>query len=142
MDIQAQRDKADAFWRMHNRSYLLGIGQKESRFEHAVSRLKAYRAAGADCLYPMGYFDPRTIAALVNALAGPINVMGLPGVPPAAELERLGVARVSTASGPARVALTASRKAAAELTRTGSFEVFGSDTVSHQVANALMSTRG
>jgi hypothetical protein len=63
MDIQAQRDKADAFWRMHNRSYLLGIGQKESRFEHAVSRLKAYRAAGADCLYPMGYFDPRTIAA-------------------------------------------------------------------------------
>jgi len=122
--------------------YLLGIGEKSTRFNHAVGRLNAYRAAGADCLYAMGYFDAATIGRLVKAVNGPLNVMGLPGTPPVAELERLGVARVSTASGPTRVAMTATRRAADELMRTGSFEVFGGDTISHQDANALMERRG
>jgi 2-methylisocitrate lyase-like PEP mutase family enzyme len=122
--------------------YLLGIGEKSARFDHTVSRLNAYHEAGADCLYAMGYFDAATIGRLVKAVKGPLNVMGLPGTPPVAELQRLGVARVSTASGPTRVAMTATRKAADELMRTGSFEVFGGDTISHQDANALMQRRG
>ena len=121
--------------------YLLGIGEKAARFDHAVSRLNAYRAAGADCLYAMGYFDADTIGRLTKAVNGPLNVMGLPGTPSVAELERLGVARVSTASGPARVAMTATRDSAVELLRSGSFEVFGGNTMSHQEANALMDKR-
>jgi 2-methylisocitrate lyase-like PEP mutase family enzyme len=121
--------------------FLLGIGEKASRFEHAVRRLNAYREAGADCLYPMGYLDSQTIAALVKAIDGPINVMGVPGMPPVAELQRLGVARVSTASGPARIAMTATRKLAAELSRNGIFDLFGGDTMTHQTANELMVRR-
>ena len=121
--------------------YLLGIGEKAERFDHAVNRLNAYRAAGADCLYAMGYFDADTIGRLTKAVNGPLNIMGLPGTPSAAELERLGVARVSTASGPARVAMTATRDSAVELLRSGSFEVFGGNTMSHQEANALMDKR-
>jgi len=121
--------------------FLLGIGEKASRFEHAVRRLNAYREAGADCLYPMGYLDSQTIAALVKAIDGPINVMGVPGMPPVAELQRLGVARVSTASGPARIAMTATRKLAAELSRNGIFDLFGGDTMTHQAANELMVRR-
>jgi 2-methylisocitrate lyase-like PEP mutase family enzyme len=121
--------------------FLLGIGEKSARFNHAVQRLNAYREAGADCLYPMGFFDTDTIGRLAKAVNGPINIMGLPGAPAVAELERLGVARVSTASGPARVSMTATRKIAAELHRTGTFDVFGGDTMSHQDANALMAKR-
>jgi len=121
--------------------YLLGIGEKASRFDHAVTRLNAYSAGGADCLYAMGYFDADTIGRLVKAVDGPLNVMGVPGMPPVAELESLGVARVSTASGPTRVAMTATRKSAGDLMRTGSFDVFGGDTMSHQDANALMEKR-
>ena len=121
--------------------FLLGIGEKASRFEHAVQRLNAYREAGADCLYPMGYLDSQTIAALVKEVDGPINVMGVPGMPPVAELQRLGVARVSTASGPARIAMTATRKLAAELSRNGIFDLFGGDTMTHQTANELMVRR-
>ena len=121
--------------------YLIGIGEKASRFEHAVRRLNAYREAGADCLYPMGYLDSQTIVALVKAIDGPINVMGVPGMPPVAELQRLGVARVSTASGPARIAMTATRKLAAELSRNGIFDLFGGDTMTHQAANELMVRR-
>lgn len=122
--------------------YLLGIGEKSTRFDHAVRRLNAYREAGADCLYPMGFLDAETIARMVKAVNGPINVMGVPGMPSAAELQRLGVARVSTASGPARVAMTATRKIARDLMRSGSFDIFGGDTMSHQEANALMAKRG
>jgi 2-methylisocitrate lyase-like PEP mutase family enzyme len=117
---------------------LLGIGEKAGRFDLAVERLNAYRKAGADCLYPIGYLDSATIARLVQAIDGPINVMGLAGTPAVNELERLGVARVSTASGPARVALTAIRKMAEALMREGSFDQFGGDTLSHQAANTLM----
>lgn len=121
--------------------YLLGIGEKASRFEHAVRRLNAYREAGADCLYPIGYLDPVTIAALVKAIDGPINVIGVPGTPPVAELQRLGVARVSTASGPARIAMTATHQLAAELARNGTFDIFGGDTMNHQTANDLMARK-
>ena len=118
--------------------YLLGIGEKASLFEQAVRRLNAYREAGADCLYPIGYLDVDTIAALVKAINGPINVIGVPGIPSVSELQRLGVARVSTASGPARIAMTATRKLAAELLRNGTFEVFGGGTMTPQAANALI----
>ncbi len=121
--------------------FLLGIGEKAARFDHAVERLNAYRKAGADCLYPIGYFDSDTIARLVKAINGPINIMGLPGAPIVTELEHLGVARVSTASGPSRVAMTATKKFAEALKRDGSFEILGRDTMSHQEANALMAKR-
>ena len=39
------------------------------------------------------------IARLVKALGAPINIVARAGTPPVAELERIGVARVSIASG-------------------------------------------
>jgi 2-methylisocitrate lyase-like PEP mutase family enzyme len=122
--------------------FLLSIGEKSSRFDHAVQRLNAYREAGADCLYPIGFFDTETIGRLAKAVNGPINIAGLPGAPPVSELERLGVARVSTASCPARVAMTATKKIATELASNGSFEIFGGDTMGPVEANALMAKRG
>ncbi|MGH7907595.1 MAG: isocitrate lyase/PEP mutase family protein [Candidatus Binataceae bacterium] len=120
--------------------FLRGIGDKSGRFDHAVQRLNAYRRAGADCLYPIGFFDADTIARLVKAVDGPINVMGLAGMPTVAEMERLGVARVSTASGPCRVAMAATSRAASALMRDGSFDIFA-DLMSHQEANRLFDKR-
>jgi 2-methylisocitrate lyase-like PEP mutase family enzyme len=121
--------------------FLFGLGEEEQRFALAVERLNSYSKAGADCLYPIGYLDASIIARLVKAVKGPINVMGVPTTPAVAELERLGVARVSTASAPARVAMTATKKLAESLMRTGSFEMFGGETISHQEANALFANR-
>ncbi|HKV54117.1 MAG TPA: isocitrate lyase/phosphoenolpyruvate mutase family protein [Candidatus Binataceae bacterium] len=144
--IRAARSAADAAGvpiviNARSDVYLRGVGEKTSRFEHVVSRLKAYQAAGADCLYPMGFLPAATIADLARALDAPINIVGVPGVPSAAELQRLGVARVSTASGPARVAMAATQRIATELARSGSFDIFGGDTMTPQVANALMAKR-
>jgi 2-methylisocitrate lyase-like PEP mutase family enzyme len=121
--------------------FLLGMGEKSERFKLGVERLNAYREAGADCLYPIGYFDTDAISRLIKAIDGPINVIGLAGMPSVLELERLGVARVSTASGPCRVAMTTTKRMAENLMRDGSFDVFGGALMSHQEANALMSKR-
>jgi 2-methylisocitrate lyase-like PEP mutase family enzyme len=53
---------------------------------------------GADCVYPFGLSDPKTIGALVKAVDAPVKITGRPGMPNAAALQRLGVARITIAS--------------------------------------------
>jgi 2-methylisocitrate lyase-like PEP mutase family enzyme len=60
----------------------------------ALERARRYRDAGADCIYPIGVRDERTIAEFV-ALGVPVNVLLLPDAPPIARLAELGVARIS-----------------------------------------------
>ena len=60
----------------------------------ALERARAYHAAGADCVYPIGIADDATIAAFVET-GIPVNVLLRPGAPPIARLAELGVARVS-----------------------------------------------
>jgi 2-methylisocitrate lyase-like PEP mutase family enzyme len=62
--------------------------------EEALARARAYRDAGADCVYPIGVADERTIGAFVE-VGVPVNILLRPGAPPIARLAELGVARVS-----------------------------------------------
>ncbi|MGC2199864.1 MAG: isocitrate lyase/phosphoenolpyruvate mutase family protein [Stellaceae bacterium] len=102
--------------------YLRNIGDEASRFEQAVERGRAYLAAGADCFYPITLRDPATIGRLVKALGAPININVRAGSPSVAELEALGVARASTASQVALMAMSLTRQIADELRQTGRFD--------------------
>ena len=104
--------------------YLKNVGDLASRFDEAVRRGKAYLAAGADCIYPFGLGDIDTIARLVKALENaPVNIVARAGTPPAAELQRIGVARVTIASG-ATLAVMSLIKTIGETLRTaGTFDV-------------------
>lgn len=121
--------------------YLRGVGEEKDRFGHAIDRANAYRAAGADCLFVPGVRDAPTIAALVKAINGPINVLAAAGTPPIPELERLGVARVSMGSGPMRAALTLTRRIAQELRGPGAFAAFTQDTITHAEVNQLLARK-
>jgi 2-methylisocitrate lyase-like PEP mutase family enzyme len=90
-------------------------------FDETVRRARAYLEAGADCVFVPGVTDADTIGRLVEAVPGPLNVLAMPSTPPVAELERLGVARVSVGSGLGRAALAWTRDAAATILATGSF---------------------
>ena len=102
--------------------YLRNIGDDASRFEETVERGRAYLAAGADCVYPIGLRDPATIGRLVKAIGAPININVRAGSPSVAELEALGVARASTASQVALMAMSMTRQVADELRATGRFD--------------------
>jgi len=81
----------------------------------AAARGNAYLAAGADCVYPI-LAPVSSIDALVHRIKGPINVIAEPETPPPAELDELGVARMTWGSNLAAAAYAeAVRIAAAAL---------------------------
>lgn len=93
----------------------------------ATMRAHAYLAAGADCIYPIGLSDASTLAAFVRAVDAPVNVAAGRGVPPLAQLARLGVARVSTATRFATLALGAVDQAARAILDGNSFDALASE---------------
>ena len=101
--------------------YLIPIGPPESRFERTVERLRAYREAGADCLFAPGLRDAETIAKLVRALNGPLNILITTGAPTLRELEKMGVARASAGSGVMRATLGLTRRIAKEMMEAGTY---------------------
>lgn len=101
--------------------YLMPIGPAETRFERTVERLRAYRQAGADCVFAPGVSDAATISKLVKAADAPLNILVSAAAPSIPELEKLGVARVSTGSGLMRAALGHTRRVAKQLAETGSY---------------------
>jgi len=119
--------------------YLAQVGEPSTRFEHAVSRLNAYRKAGADSLFAPGVYDAATIGALVRAVDGPLNVLAGPATPPLAELERLGVRRVSFGSWPARAALGLFSRFTRELRTQGTFTALGDGALPYADLNRLLS---
>ena len=67
--------------------------------EEAIRRGRLYLEAGADCIFPSGVSDEGAIAALVDGIPGPINVIpGFRGAPGLARLRELGVRRISFAA--------------------------------------------
>jgi 2-methylisocitrate lyase-like PEP mutase family enzyme len=72
----------------------IDVHLRGGRTAEALERARAYRDAGADCVYPIGVADEPTIAAFVE-LGMPVNILLAPGAPPAERLAELGVARIS-----------------------------------------------
>jgi 2-methylisocitrate lyase-like PEP mutase family enzyme len=88
-----------------------------------VRRLKAYAAAGADCLYAPGIRTPEQIAAVVQAVAPkPVNfLMAAATDLTVNDLTRLGVRRISLGGTLARAAWTGFTRAALEIANEGKF---------------------
>ncbi len=84
----------------------LAVAQPGPReLEEAIERGRRYREAGADCIYPIGALDEASIATLVAAIGGPVNVLAVPGGPSPVRLAELGVARISLGARLAREAM-------------------------------------
>ncbi|HZO61693.1 MAG TPA: isocitrate lyase/phosphoenolpyruvate mutase family protein [Gaiellaceae bacterium] len=84
-----------------------------------IERLVAYRDAGAECLYAPGLTDLDQIRRVVDAVQAPVNVLALGAAPSVAELESVGVRRISTGSLLAGVAYGAAVAGARELLGEG-----------------------
>src|SRR5207245_5828812 len=102
--------------------YLMPIGEESTRFERTVERLRAYRQAGADCVFAPGVSDRDTIAKLVKAVAAPLNILASTDCPSLAELEKIGVARVSAGSSVIRATLGLIRRIAKDWMNRGTYD--------------------
>ena len=120
--------------------FLHQVGAPESRLGETLRRLKAYAQAGVDCLFAPGVADAATIAALVRELKLPLNILAGPTTPAVAELQKLGVARVSLGSGLHRASLSFAERLAREILAGGGFKTLASD-LTYGKLNGLMQNR-
>jgi 2-methylisocitrate lyase-like PEP mutase family enzyme len=113
-------------------NHLYGVGD----LDDTIARLVSYGDAGADCLYAPALTQPAQIRAVVEAVGKPVNVLGLPDAPSVAELEELGVRRVSTGSLLANHAYAAMAAGAQELLTAGTSE-YGRKGLSPELRQTL-----
>jgi len=121
--------------------YLMPIGPAETRFDRTVERLRAYRQAGADCLFAPGIQDSETIAKLARAFEAPLNILLSPGCPPLRELEKLGVARASAGSSAMRATLGLLRRIGKELMEAGTYSCLQDGAVPFAEVNQILARK-
>lgn len=117
--------------------YLLQVGEPAKRYDEAVRRLRAFRDAGADCVFVPGVRDVETIRRIVADLSCPVNILAGSGSPSVPELAALGVKRISLGSGPMRATMGLLRRLARELKTQGTYTCL-EGSPSHAEMNALM----
>lgn len=144
--IRAGRAAADRFgvpFVLNARAdpYLKPVGDAEANFQEAVRRCNAYLAAGATCVYVPGPGDAETVGRLVNAISGPLNVLGsLAGRVglTVAEYQKLGVRRISIGGSLMLAAATFARDAIEAMRDQGALD-FAEGAMTNRAMNKLMS---
>lgn len=104
----------------------------------SIDRANRFRAAGADCLYVPGVNSLESIRLLVQEIDGPVNVViGLgTSTLTVADLQSVGVTRISLGGSIARAALGFVRRSADELATKGTI-TFAADQIPQAALNEL-----
>ncbi len=118
--------------------FLEAIGDPATRLERTAERLNAYREAGAKSFFAPGLKDAETIGKLVLAVKGPLNILASVGSLSVAELEKLGVARISCGSGPMRASMGLTARIAKHIREKGTFEIMTDGAMPYADANRLL----
>jgi 2-methylisocitrate lyase-like PEP mutase family enzyme len=121
---------------------LLGRGgDDKANFADAVKRANAYSAAGADCLFVPGPMDADTIGRLAREIDGPLNVLGARGGRRSqlgvAELEALGVKRISIGGSLSVAVLGFVRRTLTQIREQGIFD-YGEGALANAEVNRVM----
>jgi 2-methylisocitrate lyase-like PEP mutase family enzyme len=138
--IEAVRRRVGANMFVNARTCLVLRGKvtAERAIDELLARARIYADAGADGLFVPGLVDARAIEAIAHGTPLPLNLMLMPGLPPLAELRRLGVRRLSVGPRLAEVAYAAARRAARDLLeRDDTTALLGAD-LTYPEANALL----
>ena len=94
--------------------------------DETLKRLRAFAEAGAECLYAPGLRDHSQIRAVVDAVRPkPVNALVGAGFATVAQLEAIGVRRISVGGALARAAWTGFLEAAREIASEGRFVRLG-----------------
>ena len=119
-------------------SYWLDLGDDKQKLRESIERGNRFREAGAHCIFVPSAVNRETIRTLAAEIDAPLNILTVGGCPPIAELQTLGVRRVSEGSGPMRATMMLTRQIARELLQSGTYTRFhGNAAVPYREANRL-----
>ena len=134
----AVRLGVDLFANARTDVYLRGLVSKDRRIDETLARAERYRTAGADGIFVPGLTDPSEIRTIASAVRLPLNVLARPGLPPASELEALGVRRLSAGSGIAQAVFGRTASLAAAFLRSGASDPLAEGAMPYAAINVLM----
>jgi 2-methylisocitrate lyase-like PEP mutase family enzyme len=118
----AARRGVDLFINARTDVFLARLVDDAQVVAETLARGATYRAAGADGLFVPALVRPEQISAVVAGTALPVNVLAWEGLPDAAALGTLGVARLSAGSGIAQALWAQARALAQGFLHTGRSE--------------------
>lgn len=137
----ARKRGADLYVNARTDVYLRGLIPRERAADEAIARGRKYLAAGADGLFVPGLVDGRTIRSIAAAVPLPLNVLVAKGMPTVAELQSLGVRRVSLGSALTQSAYGITKRAATQVLKEGRYDLLFERTLLHPELNALFSAK-
>jgi len=137
----AQKQGVDLFVNARTDVYLRRLVPAERAEAEAIERGKKYLAAGADGFFVPALADPVSIRAVVAAVPLPLNLLIVPGLAPVAELQSLGVRRVSAGSGITQSAYGLAKRAALQLLKEGRYDLLQERGLTHPELNALFAEK-
>ena len=119
-----------------------GYGKRLESLDDTLKRLQAFEKAGADVLYAPHFRDIATMKLALSAVSKPLNVVMSAADPSitVAEMDAIGVKRVSVGSALSRAALGAFLRAAREMREHGTF-AFADEAVSYRDINAMFAVQ-
>lgn len=133
----ASRAGVDLFVNARTDVYLRGLVPPERAVAESIARGNRYRDAGCDGLFVPKVVAAEEIRAIAAAVALPLNVLVMPGLAPVAELQALGVRRVSAGSGIAAAALGVTARATRQFLEDGRYEAMFETSVEYRAINDL-----
>jgi len=122
--------RTDAYW--------LNLDtNKNNLLEETIKRANLYLEAGADCIFVPGILDIEEIKMFVDQINGPINIIITPNTPSIDFLEKLGVARVSSGSAPARATYAVLKNISNELHNFGTYSNIFKTNIAYDTLNSI-----
>lgn len=91
----AAKMSTDIFVNARTDVFFQGREETEDLAGEAINRAEAYKEAGADAIFIPGLLSPKLIRAFVEKSPIPVNVMMMDGMLSSAELQEIGVKRIS-----------------------------------------------
>jgi 2-methylisocitrate lyase-like PEP mutase family enzyme len=130
--VEAARRAADAtgvnlFINARTDVYLKGLAEGHAAYVETLQRAERYRGAGANGIFVPGPSDPDLIGRLADEIKLPLNIMLLPNLAKAHQLQALGVRRVSSATAPFRQAYANLANATATFLQDGDPAAFAAN---------------
>lgn len=119
--------------------YLRGLAPEGGRVGEVLTRAARYREAGASGIFVPGATDGGEIRAIAAGTDLPLNVMARPTLPPAAELAKLGVRRLSAGSAISQAAWGRAADLARAFLADGRSDPLGESAMDYPAINALFS---
>ncbi|MBS1949329.1 MAG: isocitrate lyase/phosphoenolpyruvate mutase family protein [Bacteroidetes bacterium] len=109
------------------------------KLAETLKRGQAYKAAGADGLYPIFVKDKKHIETIVKETGLPVNITLTSGIPDFETLESIGLARLSYASGFFKTSVFAMKNIAEKLLRGEGMDEATANIVPSDYLNGLIS---